>query len=278
MSLEVSEKAALVERPAPPPRGGLHLPQRGREWWIRAASVVVVLLAWQLYTPFLNPIFLRPPSAVVAAFVDMVQSGVLQRATAESVHNLALGLGIALVLGLFIGLGAARSWLAYNAVNPWLVALYSTPSVALVPFMSLWMGVGDTAKVAAIALFAIFPIIINTQQGVRYVEPGLLEVARSFNSGERRLWTDVLLPSALPYIFAGVKLAIPRALVGMVLVEFLISVGGGLGSLIIIYQNTFRVDRMFVPVIVVAAMGVAMIALVQWLEGWLAPWARPEGR
>jgi len=127
-----------------------------------------------------------------------------------------------------------------------------------------------------IAVFAVFPILVNTQQGVRYVDPGLLEVARSFNSSERRLWRDVLLPAALPFIFAGIKLAVPRALVGMVLAEFLISVGGGLGSLIIVYQNTFRVDRMFVPVIVVAFMGVVMIGIVQWLESRLAPWARHD--
>jgi NitT/TauT family transport system permease protein len=239
-------------------------------------SVIVVLVAWQLYAPYVNRIFLRSPLDVLTAFVAWVQDGTLLAAAQESVHNLVIGFAIALVLGLLIGLGSARSWLAYNAVNPWLTALYSTPSVALVPFLSLWLGIGDTAKVAVIALFSIFPIIINTQQGVRYVEPALLEVARAFNSSERRLWTDVLLPAALPFIFAGIKLAVPRALVGMVLAEFLISVGRGLGSLILIAQNTFRVDRMFVAVIVVAAMGVVLIAFVQWLEGRLAPWARQD--
>src|SRR5207248_1728960 len=89
-------------------------------------------------------------------------------APAES--SLLIGLALALVSGLAIGLASSRSWLAYNAVNPWLTALYSTPSVALVPFMSLWLGIGDTAKIAVIALFAVFPILINTQQGVRYVD------------------------------------------------------------------------------------------------------------
>jgi len=251
-------------------------PRSLKEWAVRLASVIVVLAVWQLYAPHVNPIFLRPPSQVVAAFVKLASDGVLLTATVESVHNLLIGFLLALVFGLAIGLASARSWLTYNAVNPWLTALYSTPSVALVPFMSLWLGIGDTAKVAVIALFAVFPILVNTQQGVRYVDPGLLEVARSFNSSERRLWRDVLLPAALPFIFAGVKLAVPRALVGMVLAEFLISVGGGLGSLIIVYQNTFRVDRMFVPVIVVAFMGVVMIGIVQWLEGRLAPWARHD--
>ena len=251
-------------------------PRSLRAWLVRAASVSVVLGAWELYAPHVNPIFLRPPTQVLSALLTLSSDGTLQTATLESVHNLLIGLLLALVFGLGIGLGSARSWLAYNAVNPWLIALYSTPSVALVPFMSLWLGIGDTAKVAVIALFSVFPILINTQQGVRYVDPDLVEVARSFCSSEARLWRDVLLPAALPFIFAGVRLAVPRALVGMVLAEFLISVGGGLGSLIIVYQNTFRVDRMLVPVIVVAFMGVVLIAAVQWLEGRLAPWSRRD--
>jgi NitT/TauT family transport system permease protein len=276
VSVKVRETTATPIAPVSRPRRFSLLPRTGREWLVRASSVVVVLAAWQLYAPHLNPIFLRPPSDVAKAFVDLLEDGTLVQATLESGRTLALGFALALLFGLSVGLGSARSWLAYNAANPWITALYSTPTVALVPFMSLWLGIGDTAKIAVIALFAVFPIIVNTQQGVRYVDPALMEVARAFNSGERRLWTDVLVPSALPFIFAGIRLAIPRALVGMVLAEFLISVGQGLGSLIIIYQNTFRVDRMFVPVIVVAAMGVVLISIVQWLEGRLAPWARRD--
>jgi NitT/TauT family transport system permease protein len=276
MSVKVREKTSAPFAPAGRPRRFSLIPRGGREWLVRGASVGFVIIVWQLYAPHVNPIFLRPPSDVAKAFIDLVQDGTLGQASLESGRTLALGFVLALLIGLSVGLGSARSWLAYNAANPWITALYSTPSVALVPFMSLWLGIDDAAKIAVIALFAVFPIIVNTQQGVRYVDPSLMEVARAFNSSERRLWTDVLIPSALPFIFAGIRLAIPRALVGMVLAEFLISVGKGLGSLIIIYQNTFRVDRMFVPVIVVAAMGVVLISIVQWLEGRLVPWARRD--
>jgi NitT/TauT family transport system permease protein len=276
MSVKVREKTSAPFAPAGRPRRFSLIPRGGREWLVRGASVGFVIIVWQLYAPHVNSIFLRPPSDVAKAFIDLAQDGTLGQASLESGRTLALGFVLALLIGLSVGLGSARSWLAYNAANPWITALYSTPSVALVPFMSLWLGIDDAAKIAVIALFAVFPIIVNTQQGVRYVDPSLMEVARAFNSSERRLWTDVLIPSALPFIFAGIRLAIPRALVGMVLAEFLISVGKGLGSLIIIYQNTFRVDRMFVPVIVVAAMGVVLISIVQWLEGRLVPWARRD--
>jgi ABC-type nitrate/sulfonate/bicarbonate transport system permease component len=277
MSSEVQErKQAAPLTPVGRPRRRPLIPRGWRERAVWAASVIVVLVAWQLWAPYVNRIFLRPPTDVARAFVELVQDGTLIQATGESTRTLVFGFLLALTVGLGVGLGTARSWVAYHAANPWITALYSTPSVALVPFMSLWLGIGDTAKVAVIALFAVFPVIVNTQQGVRYVDADLLEVARAFNSSERRLWTDVLIPSALPYIFAGIRLAIPRALVGMVLAEFLISVGRGLGSLIIVYQNTFRVDRMFVPVIVVAAMGAVLIAIAQWIEGRLVPWARRD--
>lgn len=277
MSSEVQErKQAAPLAPVARPRRRPLIARGWRERAVWAASVIVVLVAWQLWAPYVNRIFLRPPTDVARAFVDLVQDGTLIQATGESTRTLVFGFLLALTVGLGVGLGTARSWVAYHAANPWITALYSTPSVALVPFMSLWLGIGDTAKVAVIALFAVFPVIVNTQQGVRYVDADLLEVARAFNSSERRLWTDVLIPSALPYIFAGIRLAIPRALVGMVLAEFLISVGRGLGSLIIVYQNTFRVDRMFVPVIVVAAMGAVLIAIAQWIEGRLVPWARRD--
>ncbi len=247
-----------------------------REWLVRAASVVVVLAAWELYAPHVNPIFLRPPSAILVAFVDLVRDGSLIAASLQSLHNFAIGLFIALLVGILLGIISARSWVARNATDPWVNALYSTPSVALVPLLSLWFGYGDRAKIITIALFAVFPILVNTQEGVRHVDAGLLEVARSFSSSERRIWTDVLLPGALPFILAGVRLAIGRALVGMVVAEFLLSFSGGLGALIIQFQNVFRVDRLFAPVIVVAVIGVVLIAAVQWLEGLIAPWARRE--
>ena len=240
---------------------------------VRVVSVAAGLILWELYAPTVNPILLKPPSRIALGAVRLLQDGTLGEAIQKSLHNFAIGFGMAMAVGLALGVLTARSRLLFQLTDPWINALYSTPSVALVPFLALWLGIGDLPKVATIAVFAVFPILINTQQGVRQVEPQLLEVARSFLSSERRLWFDVLIPGALPYILAGARLAIGRALVGMVVSEFLTSFNGGLGSLIIQFQNTFRVDLMFVPVITVAVLGMAMIGVVQWLERRLAPWA-----
>lgn len=257
----------------------------GRAWWrrlrpsdwaIRIISVVTVLGVWELFGPSMNRVFLRPPSQIVRAFFDLVATGELQTALGQSLSVFFVGLTIAIVAGILVGIVMGRSRIAFNALDPWVSALYSVPSVALLPLVAVAFNYsGDPPRIAAVVLFAIFPILINTQQGVRNVDPALMEVARAFSTSERRLWADVIVPSALPFILAGVRLSIGRALIGMIVAEFLIGLAG-LGYLIIVYQNTFRIDRMFVPVIVVATLGVVLMGLVQLIERRAAPWLRRE--
>lgn len=249
---------------------------RPSDWMIRVGSVLAVLGIWELFGPLLNPIILRPPSQILRAFVDLIANGELGVAMVQSMRVFGAGLAIALGAGITLGIVSGRSRVVYNVLDPWISALYSVPSVALVPLIAVaFQYSGDAPRVATVVLFAIFPILINTQQGVRNVDPGLLEVARAFNTSERRLWGDVIVPAAMPFILAGIRLAIGRALIGMIVAEFLVGLAG-LGYLIIVYQNTFRIDKMFVPVIVVAAFGIALMGLVQFVEGRVAPWTRRE--
>ena len=249
---------------------------RPADWMIRVASIVIVLGLWELFGPSMNRVFLRPPSQIAMAFVDLLGTGELQTALVQSLRVFGVGLAIAIVAGIFIGIVMGRSRIAFNILDPWVSALYSVPSVALLPLVAVAFNYsGDPPRIAAVVLFAIFPILINTQQGVRNVDPMLMEVARAFNTSERRLWSDVIVPSALPFILAGVRLSIGRALIGMIVAEFLIGLAG-LGYLIIVYQNTFRIDRMFVPVILVATIGIVLMGLVQIIEGRVAPWLRRE--
>jgi len=219
------------------------------DWGVRIGSVLFVLAVWEFVAPRFNPLIIRPPTHIFRAFGELIANGELQEALGQSLREFSGGL---------------------------VIALYSVPSVALVPLIAVaFKFQGDAPRIATVALFAIFPILINTQQGVRNVDRGLLEVAKAFNTSERRLWTDVIIPSAVPFLLAGVRLAIGRALIGMIVSEFLVGLVG-LGYLIIVYENVFRIDRMFVPVIVVATMGIVLMGLVQWIEGRVAPWTRRE--
>jgi len=270
VNVKAAAQAGVPARP-----GGRSLPG-GSDLAIRVASVVAVLLTWEFFGPSLNPAILKPPSAILAAFPVLIENGELQLALGQSLRVYAAGMAIALLVGLVLGIASGRARLIFNVIDPWVSALYSIPAVALIPVVALTLGYsGDLPRIATVALFGVFPILINTQQGVRNVDPDLLEVARAFSSSERRLWKDVVVPSALPFILAGVRLAIGRGLIGMIVAEFLIGLAG-LGYLIIVYQNTFRIDRMFVPVIVVAAIGISLMGLVQFVEGRVAPWLRRE--
>jgi NitT/TauT family transport system permease protein len=238
---------------------------------IRWSSVAVGLMAWEAYGRLLgSPIFTYPTAIARAGWV-LVRTGELQFYLQASLVVLSLGLALAVLAGIPLGVAIARWQFLEHATDPYINALYATPTVALIPIIVLWLGFQTTAKVALVFLFCVFPILINTYQGVRSVDRRLLEVARAFCATEWATWRDVILPSAVPFILAGIRLAIGRGLVGMVVAEFYTSITG-LGYMIVQYANTFRTDRLFVPIVVLMGLGVGLTALLKWLERRIAPW------
>ena len=243
-----------------------------RPWALRVVSVAAILLAWQVAGER-SPILMSTPRAVAVAFGDMVADGTLGHALASSLVVLAIGLGTGTAAGVAIGLAAGRSntvaWLIDLPVN----ALYAVPAVTLIPVIVLWFGFGTLTKTAVVFLFVVFPVLISTMRGIREVDPDLVEVARSFQSSERRMWADLFLPSALPYVVTGLRLAIGRALIGVIVAEYYTALSG-LGYLISTNANDFNTARMFVPIVVIAALGVALTALLGVAERRLAPWRK----
>jgi len=240
-------------------------------WGIRFLSLAVVLTAWELYGRSVNPILFTYPTAVARAFVELVSNGELQRFLMQSLEVFVYAFVLAVVAGIPLGIFLARSATLSLALEPYLHAIYSTPTVAFIPLIVLWFGFRVPAKVVIVFLFMVFPILLNTQQGVKNLNQDLLEVARSFCSSERRLWGDLIIPSALPFILAGVNLAIGRGLVGMVVAEFFTSVAG-LGYMIVQYANAFETAKLFVPIVVLMTLGVILIGLIKVVERKVAPW------
>jgi ABC-type nitrate/sulfonate/bicarbonate transport system permease component len=238
---------------------------------LRIVSVVVILCAWEWYGRHTNPILFSYPTAIARAFVDMVRDGSLGKALTQSAIALGSGFASGVVLGIVIGVLMGRSTKAAALLDVPVNALYATPMVALVPILVLWFGFGMSAKIVVVLLFTIFPVLINTERGVREVDPKLVEVTRAFCSSERAAWRDLVLPSALPFILTGIRQAIGRALIGVVLAEFYTAISG-LGYLIVSNANVFKTARVFVPVVVLMLLGVTLTALFQWLETRLSPW------
>jgi len=242
-------------------------------WILRIASVVVIAIAWQVYGSRINPILLSDPSAVAVAFADMVRDGTLGHALASSLEVLGIGFGFGGAAGVLIGLAAGRSDIVASLIDLPVSALYAVPAVALVPVIVLWFGFGVMAKAVVVFLFVVFPVLINTTRGVREVDPELEEVARSFCSSEARMWADLILPSALPFVVTGLRLAVGRALIGVIVAEYYTSLSG-LGDLISTNASNFQTARMFVPIVVIALLGVIFTALLALAERRLARWRK----
>lgn len=246
--------------------------RRPGKWALRVTSVVVILAAWQV-AGARSPILMSNPKAVAVAFWDMVADGTLGQALASSLVVLAIGFASGAATGVVIGLVAGRSDIVAGLIDLPVNALYAVPAVTLIPVIVLWFGFGVLTKTAVVFLFVVFPVLISTMRGVHEVDPDLVEVARSFCSSERRMWTDLFLPSALPYVVTGLRLAIGRALIGVIVAEYYTALSG-LGDLISTNANNFDTARMFVPIVVIAALGVTLTALLGLAERRLAPWRK----
>jgi NitT/TauT family transport system permease protein len=238
---------------------------------IRVVSVVVVLALWQLVGSGIDPVLFTTPTAVVQAAYGMIASGELWNYLWPSLLVFAAGLTIAAVVGVATGLALARFWVIDVALGVYITFLYSIPAVALVPLIVLWAGFESTAKVIVLFLFAFFPMAINTYQGVKNVDPRLIEVGRSFRCSERQLWANIVLPGALPFIVTGLRLAVGRGLIGMVLADQYTAISG-IGYLIVRTAATYQVDKMFVPIVTLGILGITLTALLRVLERRVAPW------
>jgi len=242
---------------------------------VRIVSVVLTFAVWEWYGRGVDPIFFSYPTAILEAVPAMVRSGELQANLFASVQSLAIGLAIAIFLGTFFGLLMGRYRFIDQLFDVQINALYATPNVALIPLIILWFGLGTTAKVTIIFLSGFFPIVINTHAGVRNISRGLVEVALAEAASQAQIFTKIVIPAALPFIATGIRLAMGRAVVAMVVAEMFTAVVG-LGGAIVNYGNAFATDKLFVVIIVLALLGVSLTESVRWLERHLASWKETE--
>jgi len=246
-----------------------------RRYLAATLSVVGGLLLWELISRVLvaNALFLAAPSQIVAAIYNLAVTGQLWRHIGVSAAEFALGYVIASVLGIALGLVMASSATAKQALQPWISGLYATPTIALAPLFILWLGIGIWSKVIVVISLVLFPVTINTEAGLRTTSERLIEMLRSFGATQRQIFLKVSLPSAVPFILAGLKLGIGRGLIGVVVAE-LFGSRAGLGRLISQSADAFNMPELFAGVVILAIAGIVMTAGFGWLEGKLVPWTR----
>ena len=242
---------------------------------IRTASVAVFFVIWEYYGRQMDPIFMAPPSAIFSAAVQLTQSGALRKALIESLWPFAVGMALTVVFGILIGIVIAQWRILEYILDPFINALYAIPRIALVPLIILWAGLEFTGKVTILVSVAVFPIIVNTYAGIRDVRGSMLEIGRAYGATETQIFFKIVLPAAIPFIMAGVRLSVGLAIIGIIVAEFFTAISG-LGGMIVEYANVFATAKLFVPIIVIAIVGVVLTEFVMWLERRMSRWRQLE--
>jgi len=274
--MSVSTEGIKAEAaPGPGPGFSRLVSEIRRRFLVGTLSVAGGLLLWEVLSRLVvaNALFLASPSQIAVAIYSLALSGELWRHMAVSGAEFAIGYVIASVIGIGLGLTMASSERAKQALQPWISGLYATPTIALAPLFILWLGIGIWSKVLVVIFLVLFPVTINTEAGLRTTSERLIEMLRSFGANERQIFFKVSLPSALPFILAGLKLGIGRGLIGVVVAE-LFGSRAGLGRLISQSADAFNMPELFAGVIVLAVAGIAMTAGFGWVERKLVPWTR----
>ena len=241
--------------------------------WVSIVSILCLLAIWELIcqSGVVSSLFLPAPTAILSALLQMIADGEIGVSLAASLYRILAGFFIGSLVGLAVGLVTGTSALMDKIGTPIVNAIYPIPKIALLPLFILWLGIGELSKVTIIALGVFFPVAMNTYSGVKNVDTLLLKVAASFNASWWMTMKSVVLPNALPMIFAGLRLAAGTSLLLLVAAE-MIAAQVGIGALILHYGDLMITDRLMAGVIVLSLLGLVFNLILQFLERKAIPW------
>ena len=241
------------------------------KWIIRIASVVGVLIAWQVYGTY-NPFLISSPTAIGAALIDLTVSTPFVSYLAITLWTAFVGYAIAAMVGIAIGAGMARWQTIDNAIDPYVTMLYNAPYVALAPLFMIFFGVDFLARVIVVILSVAFVVIINSVTGFKTASKALVETGRSFGFSGPILYTKLVVPAALPYIMTGMRLGVARALVGILVAESVVQIVYTGYQIQYYAESTFQIDHEMAIVIVIAVLGLVLTEVLKYAEHALSKW------
>lgn len=241
----------------------------------RSAAVVLFLLLWEFGTQYLleptRKVFLPPLHVVLGALWDLARTGQLQEHLQASLTRSVIGFGLAVVAGVVLGIAVAWYDGLREVLTPLLELFRNTAALALLPVFTLLLGIGELSKVSIVAFAAFFPVLLNTVAGVRTVDPLLVRAARTLGLSNLQLFVKVVLPSAVPTIFTGIRMAGTASILVLIAAE-MVGAKAGLGYLIVNAQSSFQIPQMYAGILTVSVFGLAVnIALVR-LERHFSAW------
>jgi ABC-type nitrate/sulfonate/bicarbonate transport system permease component len=236
-------------------------------------SVVLVLVIWELAAILsgVNRLYLPRPSQIVVALYDMVRYGGLTTDLLVTLYRIFAGFFIATVVGVLLGVWIATSYRVRAIADMFIAALYPLPKVTLIPLLIIWLGTGGPFMLTISGLGAFFPIVINTVLGVRQCDPGLVLAARDLGATPRQIMLQVLLPSAIPSIFAGIRLGLGVSIILVVAAEMVVG-KLGLGARLYLAGQVLETEQVFAVLIVLAALGIVVTKVQDQIDVWLGRW------
>ncbi len=234
--------------------------------------------AWSVYNPIpflrINPMFMSAPSLVGKAAYELFSSGEIFNDLYVSGIEFFWGYLLSVAVGIPFGIGVGWYKRMSYIFDPFINAMNATPRIALLPLVIIWLGIGIPSKIGIIFLGAVFPMLINARDGVKTTPQNLLNAARSFGASEWQIFRSVVFPSTVPFLLTGLRLAVGRALVG-VLVGELYAATAGIGFMITVAGATFQTDKVFVGVLIFAITGMVLTEILNRMEGRFDKW-RPK--
>jgi ABC-type nitrate/sulfonate/bicarbonate transport system permease component len=241
--------------------------------WTGPGSIIALLALWQAVcmTGWVSELYLPAPVSILQTGWEMAASGEISVNMQASLQRIGWGFAIGSAAGIGIGLLTGFSRLAEAVGNPLIYSLYPIPKIALLPLIILWLGIGEVSKITIISLGVFFPVVINTYSGVKNVDPLLIKVAVSYRTSRLNMIRKVVLPAALPVIFAGLKLAAGTSLLLLVAAE-MIAAKEGVGAMILHYGDLMLTTKLMVGVLVLSLLGLVFNRILEWTERKMVPW------
>jgi NitT/TauT family transport system permease protein len=244
---------------------------------VSAGALAAFLVAWEAAVRLLNipPVVLPPPTSVVLALYAVVSSGAVFMHLGVTLTEIILGFAIGALTAFVLGALIAQFRLVDRMLYPYIVAFQAVPKVALAPLLVIWFGFGLESKILMTAIIAFFPILVNTVVGLRTVEQERIELMISLRATRWQMFRYVRLPTALPFIFAGLDVGIVLSVIGAIVGEF-VGANAGIGYLLLVYNADLRIAAVFALLIILAALGLILHGVVQFAQRRVMFWSTPR--
>lgn len=240
-----------------------------------ALTIVAVVVAWEALVRLrgIAPIYLPAPSSVFVYLSRMIADGSMPYHLGITLLRIFVGFALAAVSGIVLGVLMGMSRTVARVADVWIAALYPLPKISLIPLLIIWVGTGEAYKIVISAISAFFPIVISTYSGIRQTDRGLIKAAKDLGANARQIQLKVVIPGAIPSIFAGLRLGMGIAIILVVAAEMIGgSSQGGMGWLLISSGQVMETEKVFASLIVLAVVGAVVIKLQQWIDRRVAPW------